>query len=286
MARTVNEINNAIVASYVSYMAAVSITIDPTQWSRRNLQRAIIYVVASAIAIFEQIQDLYYAKQEALIETSPAGSKAWLQAMIFKFQYDSVTPQVIQLDISNLSYYYPIVNDDLRIVTRCAIISTLENQVFVKVAKNEPPQALSGAEVSALQDYVSTIGVAGVTYTVTSADADRLYLGLDLYYQGQYSTVILDNVVAAIETYLSGIPFNGVMRLTDLEIAIKQVAGVNDVVLKNIKARADATPFANATLLVSNGTELIRQWPTYAGYMLPEDTVGQTPTDSINLIAE
>ena len=144
---------------------------------------------------------------------------------------------------------------------------------------------MDALELAALQSYVDTIGIAGVTYSVTSADADRLYLGLDLYYSGQYSSTILDTITAAIETYLSGIPFNGIMNLTDLEIAIMAVPGVQDVVLKNIYARADATPFVDATKLVDNGTELSRQWPTFAGYMLPEDTAGQTPADSINLIA-
>ena len=286
MARTTNEINNAIIADYVSNMALVGITIDPTQWSRRNLQRLMIYVVAGAIAIFEQLQDLYYAKQESLINTAPAGNKSWLQAMVFKFQYDTSIPQIVQLDTVNQSYYYPTINSDFQIITRCAIVPTAENSVNIKVAKSEPPEALLTAEVSALQDYVNLIGVAGVTYNVTSAPPDRLYLGFDLYYQGQYSANILDNVVLGVESYLSGIPFNGVMRLSDLEIAIKAVAGVNDVVLKNIYARADATPFANATKLVNTGTELQRQWPTFAGYMLAENTSGQTPDVSINLIAE
>lgn len=286
MARSITVINNAIVADYVSSMAAIGIVIDPTKWSKRNLQRVMIYTVAVAISVFEQIQDLYYAALEALITTAPAASKAWIQAKVFEFQYDATTPQIIQLDTTGLFYYYPIVDPNLRIVTRAAVITTLENAVNIKVAKSEPPEALAALEVAALQDYVNTIGIAGVTYNVTSAEADRLYLGIDLYYQGQYSGVILASVVAATEAYLSGIPFNGVMRLTDLEIAIKGVPGVNDVVLKNVYARADATPFVDATKLVDNGTELQRQWPTFAGYMLAEDTAGETPADSVNLIAE
>lgn len=286
MARSITVINNAIVADYVTNMAAIGIVIDPTKWSKRNIQRVLLYTVAIAISVFEQIQDLYYAALEALISTSPAASKAWLQAEVFKFQYDAVTPQIVQLDTTGLFYYYPIVDPNLRIVTRAAVISTLENAVNIKVAKSEPPEALTALEVAALQDYVNTIGIAGVTYNVTSAEADRLYLGIDLYYQGQASSTILSSVVTAVEAYLSGIPFNGIMRLTDLEIAIKAVPYVNDVVLRNVYARADATPFANATKLVENGTELQRQWPTFAGYMLTEDTVGQTPADSVNLIAE
>lgn len=286
MARTITEINNATVAAYVTYMAAIGVTIDPTQWSRRNLQRVMLFTVASAIAIFEQIQDLYYAKQEALIATAPAATKAWLQSMVLKFQYDASDPQIIQLDPTTMSYFYPVVDEDLRIITRVAVIQTMENFVNIKVAKSEPPEALDVSEVAALQGYVNTIGIAGVVYNVTSAPADRIYLGMDLYYQGQYASVILDNVVNGINAFLSGIPFNGVMRLTDLEIAIKNIAGVNDVVLKNIKARADATPFGSATVLVNDGTELQRQWATFAGYMLTENESGETPADSINLIAE
>lgn len=286
MAREITAIFNQIVADYVTNMAAISITIDPTKWSKRNLQRVMIFTDATAIATFEQLQDLYYAKQEALIATAPAASRAWLQAKVFEFQYDAVTPQIIQLDTTTLSYYYPTVNPALRIVTRCAVVSTVENAVNIKVAKSEPPEAMDVAEVSALQDYVTTIGIPGVTYNVTSAEADRLYLGIDLYFQGQFAGIILDSVTTAIEAYLSGIPFNGIMRLTELELAIMAVPGVIDVVLKNIYARADATPFANATKMVLNGLEIQSQWPTFAGYMLLENTAGQTPADSVNLIPQ
>lgn len=286
MARTITEINASIVSDYVTNMSAIGIVIDPTKWSRRNLQRVIIFTVASAIAIFEQLQDLYYVKQEKQIESAPAGNVAWIQKKIFEFQYSSTNPQIIQLDTTNLSYSYPTSDPSLQIITRCSVTSDAQGVVSVKVAKQEPPTALTNAEVTALNSYILQMGVAGVTYNVTSALPDNIYLGLDLYYDGQYASVILANVIDSINSFFANIPFNGTMTLSALEGAIRTTQGVNDLVLKNIYARPDATAFVGAIKLVSNSTELLRNWRAFAGYMIPETTGGQTPADSINLISE
>jgi hypothetical protein len=74
--------------------------------------------------------------------------------------------------------------------------------------------------------------------------------------------------------------------VSDLEIAIKNAAGVKDVVLKNVYARKDTTLFASATKLIEDNCVILRGWDTIAGYIVPETTSGQTLNDSLTFISQ
>jgi len=76
------------------------------------------------------------------------------------------------------------------------------------------------------------------------------------------------------------------MKINDLESAMRSAEGVNDVVLKNVIARENATPLASGTYLVINNQFVGRLWPTVSGYMVTEDTAGSTIYDTLTFIPE
>jgi hypothetical protein len=154
----------------------------------------------------------------------------------------------------------------------------------VKVAKSEPPAALSSLELDALTSYINVIGVAGISYNVISNAADRLYVAAQVYYRGLFSSVIKTNVIAAINAYLASIPFNGQVKVSELETAILSVDGVEDVILQDVRARDNATAYPGGTPLVIGNTLASRLWPTLAGYAISEDTAGGTLADSLIFI--
>jgi hypothetical protein len=164
-------------------------------------------------------------------------------------------------------------------------VTTISNQVVVKVAKSEPPVALTSTELNSLQSYVNQIGIVGINYNCQSLTSDKLYIEAEIYYDGQYSTVISGTVVNAINTFLSNLSFNGILKVSDIELAIRNVVGVNDVLLRNVKMRSDAIAFANGTFLVQNNTVISRIFPTVSGYVVSETTTGQTLTDKLIFIA-
>lgn len=283
MARTIEQIQAQIEQSVENDPVLSS---DITSQSRRAHWRLWAYVVSVAQALLEQIIELVKSDIEALVDNAVSGSFEWVQKKMFEWQYDASDPQIIQLDTETMSYKYDVVDESLRLISRCSVSKGLYNSVRIKVAKSDTPEALSALELSAAQAYINRIGVAGVKYEVVSLPSDKLYVEADIYYNGLYSAVIEANVIAAINNYLSGIDFNGRMINTDLEIAIKSVTGVNDVVIKNLGARTDGTAFANRTLLVSNKTEIFRDWQTIAGYMVGETTTGNTLADKLTFISE
>lgn len=280
MARTIDDIQQQIITN----VQATPELAGATSTSKRAIWRLWTYVVAVAINLFEQLQDVFLAQSESIVALSAPQTAQWVQDRAFKFQYDATNPQVIQL--IDLVPQYPVVNPDLRIVTRCSVRSTGSGRVQVKVAKSDPPEALDGLQLAALQSYMSLIGVAGIAYNCTTAAPDKLYVAASIYYKGGYSAIISGTVIAAIEAYFAAIPFDGNMKLLDLEIAIKNVPGVNDVVFQNVSARYDSTPYGTGTYLVQNNTVISRQWATVAGYIVGETTTGATLADTLTFIPE
>jgi len=283
MARTIAQIQAQIIATKEAQPELVGLT----STSKRAIWNLWTFVVAACIAIFEQLLDSFLTEVETQVAQSAGASVLWLQAKMFQFQYDATTPQVIQL--INTVPQYPVVDANKRIITACSVTSSLSNQVSIKVAKSNPFVALASAELTAAQSYINTIGAAGITYNVISLNADKLYVQAQIYYQGQYSTVIQQNVIDAINSFLQNLSivnFNGSMKISDLEGAIRNVAGVNDVVLNNVRGRDDASSFSNGIDLVLNNTVISRQWNTIAGYIVQETTTGKTFADSLTFIGQ
>lgn len=255
--------------------------------SARAIFRAFTFITATAIAFLEQLMDLYVTTIEGIVARSPGASALWVQDKMFKFQYDATTPQIVQL--INTVPQYPTVDETKRIITACSVTSNVANTVNIKVAKSNPYTALSTLELNAAQSYIDTIGVAGIDYNVISLPADKLYIQADVYYLGQYSAVISTTTIATINNYLQMLSqqyFDGKLQMSDLESVIRNSTGVVDVVLRNVRARADATPFANSTYYVQNNAVVTRLFNPAAGYIVEETTSGQTFADSLNFIAQ
>jgi hypothetical protein len=280
MARTVADIQQEIITYKQNQPDLAGLTSN----SKRAIWYLWTFVVASAIAILEQLQDIFIANTEAIVYLAAPQTAQWLQDRVFKFQYDATTPQVLQL--IDLVPQYPVVDANKRIVTRCSVTSNLTNKVLVKVAKGTTPQVLTSPEIAALQNYVETLGVAGIKYVVSSTNSDKIYIQAQVYFAGAYSAIIQANVIAAINAYLGALPFNGILKLSDLEIVIRNTQGVNDVIFNNVKARRDIDALSAATSLVLNNTVISKQWSTIAGYIVGETTSSNTLADTLTFIAE
>ena len=147
---------------------------------------------ATCAAYIEQMMDSLKADVETISSKSAAASSLWIQAQMFRMQYSATVPQILQ--IIDAAPQYPTVDTSLRIITGCSVSCDTPNQVTVKVAKSNPIVALSSPEASAAQGYINLIGSAGINYSVISLDSDKIYVNANVYYKGQYASVIQGNV--------------------------------------------------------------------------------------------
>jgi hypothetical protein len=283
MARTVNDIQQQIIATKNAQPELAALNSQ----SKRAIWNLWTFVIAACIAIFEQILDVFISDNESIIAQSYSGSILWLQKKVYEFQYSATNPQIIQL--INGVPAYPIVDAALRIITACTIESTSVSYVTMKVAKGNPFVKLSNLELASINNYFLTIGITGIQYNVVSSDPDLLYLQAQIYFDGQYANIIKSQVVAAINNLLQSLAFStvdGNIKVSDIEYAVKSVAGVKDIVINNMSARSAAQYFGSGTQIVLNNSVLYRQYKTVAGYIIQETTSGQTFNDTLTFIAQ
>lgn len=255
------------------------------------------YIYAVCSNLVEQLLDAFTADNESEIAKAAPGSDYWIQKKILEFQYNATNPQVTAID-ANYVPNYPVVDTTLRIITRAAVKTGPNKTCLIKVAKSDPPQALSGPELTSLNAYVNNsgspstngkgIGFAGVKYTVQSLNPDKIYIGGNVKYDGQYQAVIQATVLAAIKDYLANIDFNGVFTIDGLVDYIQAVPGVlkGGITINDVAIRPDSVAFPGYQYLVQSNYYGIYQYPLTAGYGVEETQAGNTWSDTITFTAQ
>lgn len=290
MARTITTIFNQIVAN----VQANPDLYDPTnpdpnkQGLTSNSQSAIwrlwAYIQAVAINVFEQILDIATVNFESIALASIVGNAEWWIAQIKAFQYSATNPQVITLD-SNFIPRYATVDTSLQIITQVAIITGANRTVIIKTAKGLPGSLaiLTSLELIALNSYIQTIQPTGVNVQGISLTSDKIAITGTVYYNGQYPIgTIQTTVIAAITAYLadlSGSNFNGNVVLSDINIQVRAVPGVEDFVISQAQGRDDATPYVVGAGIF---TDL---YNCDSGYAIPETTSSYTLIDTLTFTA-
>lgn len=253
--------------------------------SKTSIYQLFKTVVAQIINYFERLHDAKKDEIDKTIANSAVNTAAWLKSKVEEFQYSASNPQVISL--VNYAPQYATVNKDLRIISRCAVVSDLNKIVKIKVATGDTPTTLSSAQYTSLYAYIDSILPVGVSFDLINLTSDKLYVEAEVYYDGQYIDVIQTNVEAAINTYLENLEFNGAVVVSELEDAIQSVAGVKDVKFIAIKARQDSVVLGSATTVYSLASSTnSRKWDTVAGYIVEETTAGNTFADKITYIVD
>jgi hypothetical protein len=277
MARSISTIKEVIRVEKNAQSTISSIPFAEEGGSRVGVFNQIADIVAISQNIHEQLFDEFKTEIEDIATNAIPGTAAWIQDKVFKFQYDATTPQYVE--IIDFVPQYATVDEDLRIITRCAVLTLGNGRIQVKVAKSDPPVPLGASELTALTQYLENILPAGPYLTVTNLDADKLYIDANIYYDGQYIDSIQATVEQALNDYLADLPFDGVVAVSKIQDTIQAVEGVKDVVINEVRARKDTTVFASATTVT-------RQWATVAGYIVEETTASNTWGDTITYIVE
>jgi hypothetical protein len=279
MARTVAQIKQSMLDAKNAdpTLSALTSTSQTAKW---NLY---YFIVASCIAIFEQLQDLFKADLEAIASTAAPSTPQWTRNKVLKYQKGDVA----QLNTTTFTVEYPTINTANQILTRCAVITAPNRTVLIKVAKSDPPVPVSVGELAELQSYIETFNPAGIAFTLINENSDKMEVAATIYYNGQYSAVISTNVVAALNNYMATLPFNGVISTQAVVDAIQAVEGVNSVSLTRILVRKHTVGYGLGVTLYNLllGVDSV-QYQTIAGYVAQETTATHTFADTLSYIVQ
>jgi hypothetical protein len=279
MARTVAQIKQSMLDAKNAdpTLSALTSTSQTAKW---NLY---YFIVASCIAIFEQLQDLFKTELEAIASTAAPSTPQWTRNKVLKYQKGDVA----QLNTTTFTIEYPTINTANQILTRCAVITAPNRTVLIKVAKSNPPVPVSVGELAELQSYIETFNPAGIAFTLINENSDKMEVAATIYYNGQYSAVISTNVVAALNNYMATLPFNGVISTQAVVDAMQAAEGVISVSLARILVRKHTVAYgAGVTLYnLSTGVDSV-QYQTIAGYVVQETTATHTFADTLSYIVQ
>jgi len=287
MARTIDEILVEIKTAIRTYPELDPYLFPEEGGSKVGIFNVLIYVVSAAMYTLEVMIDVLTANIQAIVDSSPSGSAKWIQRQILNFQFGDV------VTITDFVPGYAVVDASHRIVTRCSVKELGSGVVAIKVAKGTVPSLspLSGPELAALKDYyfgtatTEGVGFAGVRTTFVNLQPDRMRIQATVYFLGQYvETTVKAAVITAIDNFLatfSDTAFDGTVFMIKLVDAIQAVPGVSRVTLDDIKARMQTVALGSATSIDTQG-----YYTTVAGYLISEDTSGNTLTDTITMQPE
>lgn len=285
--RTLADIKAAIKSKIRTFTSLDSLKFPEEGGSSVSVFNTMIDTVAASIYLSDAVWEAKKTEVQDIADSAFSGNSQWLRQQILNFQYTDI----ITLD-SNYRPVYAVIDEAKQIVTRCAITDRPNGGINIKVAKGTGTlSALTTLELDALKDYyfgTSTqegIGFAGVIANFISQDADRMRVGATISYVGQYdSATVKTNVIAAINDFFAtfaDVSFDGTVFMNRLVDAIQEVPGVSRVKLTDIRARPATTAFIDA--ITVDPQEF---YVTTAGYLIAEDTAGNTLNDTIIMSLE
>ena len=256
------------------------------------------FIVASAINLFEQIQDAYIVTAEIVALQTPPATALWIQNQVFNYQYDNSGSSATNVIVINpdFSVGYATKNTAFNIVTLCSVNTLPNNKVQVKVAQGTLSggfSAITGLPFTQLDGALTQILPAGITHVLISQSADLVAVYGTIYYQNGFAGIIQSNVNIALKAYIDSISisnttgnkavnYTGAIKVAAIEAAILNAGGVVDVNITRIVARDYATGFTSAQVVYDLATGVNnRFYNTKAGYAIQETTSLNTWNDTL-----
>lgn len=255
MARTIQEIQDGMIATIQSDSTLQNLS----STSSTALWRLITRVVATAIAAFENILDIFKSEiNESIATLKPHGLRWYRQkALDFQLGYD-LPEDATEYDNTGLD------EDEVgdAQVVEYAAVTDLNGTLIVKVNQEvgAAPSPLSSAAYDAFEEYINEVKDAGVEIIVLSTDADSVKITVDVYYDPQILNSSgqrvdgSDNtpIQNAITEYLKEIPYDGKFVKSHLVDHLQQQEGVFVPAVRQVlAARYGNTSFTNVDVTYS-----------------------------------
>lgn len=249
MARTIREIKAAMTQQFMSDPTIVEMygftegAVFEDTFSAVSLESIWFSIVASAIYVLETLFDLFRADVDKKISGAVVASIPWYHKIALEFQYgDSLV-----FDEATQGFVYPVVDTTKQLV-KFAACRDMGGGVYVLVSGADSsgnPVALSSDVLSAFESYLRERKPAGVLLSVNSLNPDLVRSVMTVQYDPQVLTpdgeLITDPSVKPVEdavnSYLKGIVYGGVLNKTKLVDAVQVARGVIDVVLTSVSVK-------------------------------------------------
>ncbi|MCG8310739.1 MAG: baseplate J/gp47 family protein [Cytophagales bacterium] len=267
MARTVKEIQLEILSAKNADGNLNSLNSS----SQTEPWRLWVYIIAVAIHLHERLFDAFKSEIEETLDLRQPGTPGWYAEKCLEFQLGD------DLIIDNGKITYAVFDEEKQIVKRVGYKDD-SGTLTLKTAKESDgvPEALSAIELNQLKAYIEKVKFVGTDVQATSLNADKMRLTATIYYDGIYAQADIQTAVeAALNNYMTNLPFNGIVIKNKVIDAIQAVEGVHDIVITTLTIVTGITP-----------TVVARTHELPSGYLIEDDEAGQTFADLLTYTAE
>lgn len=252
-----------------------------------SIEGVIIYILAFGVWLSWGLYDKFATEVTALIDTLKPHTLQWYVNKAKYYQHGVSLPANAGQVVSDT---YDTVSDKKQIV-KYAVAQEVpvirDGQeigalVAMKVAKytstgNHSPAKLTYEELQGLKYYFSQVKDAGVPVSIISNDPDTMRIDMTVY----YNPIILEpspdnlhlvdaggaNVINdAVQATIEALPFNGVLKKSDITDAVKVIEGIEVVDVTSVTVRPE-----------TEGA----QYTTVTGYCVP--AAGYFAIDRLNV---
>lgn len=246
--RTWQTIQAQIIAQVNSLIPALTSTSKAAYWQLWT------FIQSVSQNLMEQRFTLLQNEIETTVLSAAPETTLWVQKQVLNFQYGNT----VQIN-PDFSISYPDPQLAL-ILDNCAVVGNGNGGITIKVTSSSG--LLSTPEENALISYLQTILGADINFSLINSLPDVLDIFGTVYYNGQYSGSIVQNVTNAVNNYITALGFNGTVKVSDLIETIRTATGVTDFVPNNIYASPNG---GSAVYLVQNMLIQGREYITNSG---------------------
>lgn len=257
MSRSITEIYDAIITEkqQVAELSDLQPAIDSSQAllsdltssSKVSTWRLYLFLFSTAVWVHEQLFDQHKKEIEEKVKDAVNGNIRWYWLQCFLFQLGD------SLQFINKKYQYPSVNPANQIIKRASVFEA-GSQVIMKVAKLDGaniPTPLSSIELTAFNNYINQIKIAGTSIVVISTEADEIVIKYEVTVNQQVLSLNGESisspgtypVVDKINSYIQNLDFDGILNFTELTDEIQKINGVIDPVFQTASAKYGALAF-------------------------------------------
>lgn len=268
MARTKQEILDAMLDVKDTYSA-----LDDISTSSGSVFYMMMNIVATTIAAFEQIVDVFRTNLTTTAESLPAGSRYWYSNTLLKYQEG----YKLQINPDTGRVYYEIEDEDAQILA-VATADKQGNEIILKTAKSSGDELakLTTNEISAVTNYINNFKFLDDRITLISDDADTLHIEanvkIDSTIIASDGSLVSDSNVFPVEDAINdflmtfqNVKFDSYLRLIDLVDAVQTVNGVENFVITVAEGKSVPAGDTEYTDILS---DTLQRYQTYAGWII------------------
>lgn len=242
MARTIKEIADSIKSFFMSIPALQSLygfensDVFDDKFSSVSVESNFVNIISSEAAVVENQLDWHKQEVTQIVENERIGKKGWIENIAKRFQFGDELP--VDSDT------YAVIDPTKQVVKAAYAGEGSGGGVYLKVANvvNNEYVALTPEQLASFKVYMKRVKPAtGISYVITSDNADQLGVVLDIYYDplvlkanGEHILNGNKPVVDSIKSYLSGIGYNGEFVTMSLCNVIEAATGVKIVEPKQV----------------------------------------------------